>query len=248
MTAGREGYRASISARYVAIVRGLMDRPQSVTGDVDAERALHASLLDERASFWRFMTSRTRFIDACLIDALADGIGQVVTIGAGFDGRALRFRTPGVRFFELDLATTHDDKRGRLIRLGIDTTGLTMLATDLMTDRLEEVLAGAGHDADAPSLFICEGVLLYLNAAAVERTLSGARAAAGAGSRLATTFALGEAPAAEPSWTGEDRQTFYRAGEVAELLSRTGWHCRRCIAPDGDGSPVAQFCLAEAVR
>src|SRR3954451_5426825 len=41
----------------------------------------------------------------------------VIVPRAGYDCRALRFRTPGVRFFEVDHPATRHDKRARLARL-----------------------------------------------------------------------------------------------------------------------------------
>src|SRR5512136_204935 len=36
--------------------------------------------------------ARSRYVDDCLKDCLADGIGQLVILGAGYDSRAYRFR------------------------------------------------------------------------------------------------------------------------------------------------------------
>jgi methyltransferase (TIGR00027 family) len=237
----------SVSARYVALVRALMDRPRTDNGDVEAERLLHASLLDERRSFWSFMSSRTRFVDDCVLAALADGVRQVVTLGAGYDGRALRFRTPGVRFVELDLAATQRDKRARLDRLDIDAGGLVLTPADLTVDGVDHVLATAGCSGPEPSLVVCEGVFLYLPADAVERTLATARIAAGPQGRLSATFALGTSSAATSS-SGENRQTFYRPEEVEALLRRTGWHTRVAVTPDSvdPGPAVALFVSATA--
>ena len=42
-------------------------------------------------------------------------------VGAGYDGRALRYGGPGIRWWEVDRAGTQTDKRARLARLGIAT-------------------------------------------------------------------------------------------------------------------------------
>jgi hypothetical protein len=58
--------------------------------------------------------ARTRFFDGRVLAAISAGTGQVVILGAGYDDRALRFRSPGVRFFELDHPATQADKARRL--------------------------------------------------------------------------------------------------------------------------------------
>jgi methyltransferase (TIGR00027 family) len=60
------------------------------------------------------MAARTRFFDSGLLHACERGVGQVVIVGAGYDGRPLRFRRPGVTFYELDHPATQADKRARL--------------------------------------------------------------------------------------------------------------------------------------
>ena len=60
---------------------------------------------------------RTRFIDDALVNWLANGSGQVVSLGAGFDTRA--YRIPDIektRFFELDLPEPQSFKREYLIK------------------------------------------------------------------------------------------------------------------------------------
>jgi hypothetical protein len=64
------------------------------------------------------IAARTRFVDAEVTGAIEAGLRQVVTCGAGYDDRALRFRTSGVRFFELDHPATQADKARLLRALG----------------------------------------------------------------------------------------------------------------------------------
>ena len=45
---------------------------------------------------------RVCIMNETLERAIADGVKQVVTLGAGFDMRAQIFRTPGVRFCDVD--------------------------------------------------------------------------------------------------------------------------------------------------
>jgi methyltransferase (TIGR00027 family) len=110
-----------------------------------------------------------------------------VICGAGYDDRALRFRSPGVRFFELDHSATQADKARRLRAIGADLRGVLLAAADFRDDDAAAVLAAAGHDASQPTLFLCEGLLIYLDRAVILRLLAGLRSRAAERSSLAAS-------------------------------------------------------------
>jgi methyltransferase (TIGR00027 family) len=169
----------SLTARGIALARASYDRPSSPTGDPAAERRLADSLaegIDIEAlrrrrdsaetrgddAFLRFLVLRTRFFDEAVVRALDNDVRQAVILGAGYDARALRFRTPGVRFFEVDHPATQADKRARLERIGASLEGITFVAADFTEPGLGDALTAAGHVASQPTQFLCEGVLRYL--------------------------------------------------------------------------------------
>ena len=160
----------SLTARGVALARSRLSRPQTAEGDPSAELRLYAGLLaidapgsarhdrprerasDPSSSHRRFnIAERTAFIDEETLGAVTGGIGQVVLVGAGYDGRSLRFRRSGVRFFELDHPATQADKRRRLEALGVPLDNLTFVEIDLMSDRVDVALARAGQSDVRPS-------------------------------------------------------------------------------------------------
>jgi methyltransferase (TIGR00027 family) len=183
---------ASRTAQGVAVVRSsFTDRPHSAGGDPDAQRRLCRGMRAGRATQLReHLHARTTFFDARVLDALARGIAQVVIAGAGYDDRALRFRSPGVRFFELDHPGTQTDKRRRVEALGEDTSGLVFVAADFARHSVAELLGAAGHDASRPTLFICEGLLVYLETREIVELLGALAERAAAGSELAASFAV----------------------------------------------------------
>ena len=96
------------------------------------------------------------------------------------------------------------------------------------------VLAAGGHDDERPTLFICEGVLVYFDQPSTISLLSQARRRAGSGSRLVTTLAIlppGADPAAvlavvnarRPNGAAEPWRTMLPAADQHELLARAGW-------------------------
>jgi methyltransferase (TIGR00027 family) len=65
---------------------------------------------------------------------------------------------------------------------------VTLVSADFRTDDVGAVLARAGHDADQPSLFSCEGLLAYLDLGTCHRLLAALAARAPVGSVLAATL------------------------------------------------------------
>ncbi|HEY7953980.1 MAG TPA: SAM-dependent methyltransferase [Polyangia bacterium] len=182
----------------VATVRATLKRPSSPAGDPEAEERLLANLLedapeaeaiDRKADFKGLLELRTRFFDAVVTEALASGIAQVVILGAGYDGRALRFRTPGVRFFEVDHPNTQRDKRERLAAVHARTDDLTFVAFDFNQPGLAEVLAKSGLVTSARCLFLCEGLLRYLPEPSFRGLLAVTAKASGPGSIFAASIA-----------------------------------------------------------
>jgi len=164
-----------------------MSRPHTAHGDPDAQRRLceeMTPLRRPRPGIW----ARTRFFDDQVLAAISAGVAQVVICGAGYDDRALRFRSPGVRFFELDHPATQADKARRLRAMG--ALGDVVLApADFNGDDAAAVLDAAGHQACQPTLFLCEGLLIYLESAVIRRLLAGLASRAAAGSSLAASMA-----------------------------------------------------------
>jgi methyltransferase (TIGR00027 family) len=94
-----------------------------------------------------------------------------------------------VRFFELDQPATQTDKRRRLADIGGDLSGLWLVAIDFETGDGGSVLAAAGHDPARPTVFCCEGLLIYLGLDAGARLLGGLRRRAAAQSTLVASLA-----------------------------------------------------------
>lgn len=97
---------------------------------------------------------------------------QVVVLGAGFDTRAARLATPGVRFFEVDHPASQQEKLTRLARLdAYPRDAATYVECDFEHHDFLERLTAAGFDSSAPALVTWEGVTMYLNESAIRHTL-----------------------------------------------------------------------------
>jgi methyltransferase (TIGR00027 family) len=225
----------SRTSQAVALARVGLDRPHSPYGDPDAQRRLCMDM-QFSAPGWLLpsIAARTRFVDNQVVAAIGSGTRQIVICGAGYDDRALRFRTPGVRYFELDHPATQGDKARLLRSIQAGEPDLTLAAIDFRTDDIGVVLDRAGHDASLPTLFICEGLLVYLDRGTCSALLAALAQRAAAGSVLAVSLAThadgfdsGEVATAanlrRRTGDAEPWQTILPAAEHLALVEQTGW-------------------------
>lgn len=115
---------------------------------------------------------RKKWIEAKTKKALQQGMKQVVVIGAGFDTLAYRLHRldPDVEWIEIDLPHTQAHKI-HAIR-GLVEQNLQFLPADLSHEALDEVLLHhTRYQFNQPTLFIAEGVLMYLHEFEVKNLL-----------------------------------------------------------------------------
>jgi len=188
---------------------------------------------------------RKLYLEETARAALADGFRQIVVIGAGYDTLALRLHEtfPDTQFIELDhpatqrrktralVATTahRDAKQSSRLR---QISNLHFLPLDLTRQQLAATLRGfAGYRADAPTLFIAEGLLMYLAPVEVEKLFGAIRESGGASSRFAFTFMEPQGDGrvnfrtrsrVVDAWLGSRREVFkwgVRRSELGEYLA-----------------------------
>ena len=225
----------SITARRVAAHRLGFTRVPAPYGDPAADDSLATEVAAGREAplnrMHDYLAARTSFFDRIVVAAIARGVRQIVVGAAGYDGRAMRYAKPGVRWFEVDHPATQQDKRRRLARLGIATPQVRFVEADFTQDPLAERLLAAGLDPAAPSLFLLEGVAVYLKPAVLETVLDQLRQVAAPGSRLVISVSLSRAHdkdsrarfQASVAAMGEPAMSAFDAGEAEDLLARHGW-------------------------
>ena len=106
---------------------------------------------------------RKRMIEETVLRAIADGVRQVVVLGAGFDTLATRLHTshPEVSFVEVDHPATQRVKEEAICDLA--AANLQLIPADLMHTRLKDALAPSTLRSDVSTVVVAEGVLMYLN-------------------------------------------------------------------------------------
>jgi methyltransferase (TIGR00027 family) len=130
---------------------------------------------------------RTRFFDDVLTEAADAGVRQVVILASGLDTRAYRLPWPaGTRVFELDQPSVIEFKTRVLADAGVTPTATRIAVGVDLRDDWPTALQDNGFDADAPTAWIAEGLLIYLPPEAQDRLLDHVSALSAPGSVLAT--------------------------------------------------------------
>lgn len=189
------------TALFVAWMRQLeSDRPDALFRDPLAAAMLSALAEDpvladvaevikqthsSARGFPTYFAVRTRFFDDEVLSAVRRGIRQVVTLAAGVDGRTVRLDLPaGTRWFEVELPEMTAFKDALIERsalpLACERHGV---AADLRED-WQSALRAAGFDPSQPTVWLVEGLLMYLTDAAGDAILAGLTELSAPGSQL----------------------------------------------------------------
>ncbi len=144
----------------------------------------------------RHLALRTAAIDAAVAEAVAPTSAnavaptQLVLLGVGLDSRP--WRLPGLqatRVFEVDHPATAAWRRGRADALGPPKCRERIeVVVDFARDDLRERLRSHGFDPGAPSVFVWEGVTMYLPPAATAESLAAIAALSARGSTLCMSY------------------------------------------------------------
>ncbi len=184
-----------------------------------------------------FLVARCRYMDDLLQEMMGHGLQQLVILGAGYDSRAYRFEQlrQGVKVFEVDYPATQQDKIKKVkAALGQLPGNVAYVGVDFNRDTLADKLAAQGYDEKKKSLFIWEGVVMYLSQAAVDSTLGFIVQHSGPGSQVVfdyiyTALLDGSVRHGEVSrmrrvrrFSGEGLTLSIPQGQVQEFLEQRG--------------------------
>ncbi|MBI1288368.1 MAG: SAM-dependent methyltransferase [Flavobacteriales bacterium] len=194
------------------------------------------------------IAARTRYIDDIVKKDVA-GAQQVVILGAGLDMRAYRLEElKHIPVFEVDFPATQQLKRSKLKHLKLPQRDkLTYVPIDFNKQRLKDALDAAGYDPTLKTLFLWEGVTMYLDANSIDITLASIREDSPAGSTLffdylykkvldglsGLTEAKGVYRSQSFAGRGTERYTFGIAKEdVPEFLKERGFELMEHMSGD----------------
>ena len=212
---GREPTIAPLLPRHAAsMTEGLLlatGNLQPWMIDLYNRRGVHAVLELICDAFAKGMIERVglrkRFVDDEVREAIEQGFEQVLVVGAGFDTLCVRLAAefPSVTFFEIDHPATQASKRAGIEAIRSARANLVLHGADLGRSSLGDVLRATRRwDPQASTIVIAEGVLMYLERAAVERFFQDVRASTSAESRVVFTYVMcdrsGRAALGRASW------------------------------------------------
>jgi methyltransferase (TIGR00027 family) len=167
---------------------------------------------------YEYVIARTKYIDAVFRQALAEHFDQVLIFGAGFDTRALRFQDAmgNTKVFELDVPVTQQAKIGQYQKRHLAVPqSLKFIAIDFDQETLSMKLDDAGFHKQKRSLFILEGLVMYLKPGSVDATFQTIWDYAGKGSLVVFDYVYASVLRNEGIYYGETgiAQTVSSAGE-----------------------------------
>jgi methyltransferase (TIGR00027 family) len=148
--------------------------------DADAEAA---AVFEHMGSY---QAVRTHFFDDFFANAVAAGIRQIVILASGLDSRAYRLQWPGgTTVYEIDQPKVLEYKTATLEEHGVSPTAVRRaVPMDLRFD-WPKALRETGFDAEVPTAWLAEGLLMYLPADAQDRLFEQITDLSAAGSRIA---------------------------------------------------------------
>lgn len=119
--------------------------------------------------------ARVRYFDDFVKAATDDGLEQLVILGAGYDTRAYRIEglKGNVKVFEVDHPGTQSLKKKKIEKIfGRLPDHVVYVPVDFETEGLGRKLLVNGYDKSKKTLFLMEGLVMYIPPKAVDETLS----------------------------------------------------------------------------
>ena len=133
------------------------------------------------------ITVRTRYFDDFFMQATGSGVRQAVILASGLDTRAYRLPWPaGTVVYEIDQPEVIEFKTRVLADLGAAPAAERRTVAIDLRDDWPAALVERGFDANAPTAWSAEGLLVYLPAGAQDRLFDNIVALSAPGSRIAT--------------------------------------------------------------
>ncbi|MDD1763644.1 MAG: class I SAM-dependent methyltransferase [Methanobacteriaceae archaeon] len=131
--------------------------------------------------------ARVRYFDDFVKKSIDEGVKQLVILGAGYDTRAYRIERlkDKVKVFEVDHPNTQSFKKEKIKEIfGSLPDHVTYVSIDFETGKLSQMLFENGYDKSLQTLFIMEGLIMYIPPESVDETLNFIAKNSGEGSEI----------------------------------------------------------------
>ncbi len=126
---------------------------------------------DGYESIGAIITKRSLYINN-IIEKHKKTTKQFIILGAGYDTRCYGLmHVPEIKCFEVDQKKTQELKIKSLRKAGIDATHVTFIDVDFSKESWSEKLLNNGYNPKLKTIFLWEGVTLYLQEKDIHKTL-----------------------------------------------------------------------------
>jgi methyltransferase (TIGR00027 family) len=120
------------------------------------------------------LVARVRYFDDVVKSCINNGLEQLVIVGAGYDTRAYRIEgMDKIHVFEIDHLSTQKIKINNIKQIfDSQPNHVTYIPLNLEIDDFGKKLLETEYDSSKKTLFIMEGLLMYISPETVDKILS----------------------------------------------------------------------------
>jgi len=122
---------------------------------------------------YEYVIARTKFIDGVFCSVISKGFDQILIFGSGYDSRGIRLLKKGqkTKIFELDVPITQTAKIKQFKKRGVTVpSNVVYIPIDFNKELIEEKLKKYDFKPQKKTLFVLEGLTMYLSQDAVDET------------------------------------------------------------------------------
>ncbi len=171
----QEALRADVPEDMKKYAAQLMEHCYGIKGGSSRQwRLMIAAVLQffSVKGFFLHFLLRKKCIEKQVKEAIEQGFEQVVVLGAGYDTLCSRLAVqhPNVNFIELDHPATAASKTALFMELEWKKSNIHYLAQDLK--HIEKVFESDVIQKNTKTIFVCEGVFMYLQQKEVEQVFA----------------------------------------------------------------------------
>ncbi len=165
---------------------------------------------------YEYVIARTKLIDEIFANAIAKDYHQILILGAGFDSRGIRLVDGNEKtsIFELDIHTTMTDKLKQYKKRNINPGEVIYVEIDFDNEKIEDKLKMAGFRDNEKTLYILEGITMYLTESTINEDFKFISESAGEGSEVIFDFIYKSVL--------EEKNLFYGEQEIYQNVKKAG--------------------------
>lgn len=156
-----------LSPETLEILKSLQSDPEKAKAAAEEHERLYPG-------FHNSIVARVKCFDDFVEKSIDGGIEQIVALGAGYDTRAYRIEgLKNVKVFEVDYPDTQRFKIEKLKEIfGSVPEHVAFVPVDFEKETFDQELFDKGYDKFLKTLFILEGLTMYIPQDAVAETLN----------------------------------------------------------------------------